>query len=49
MGIVPSEFKQGKIIPIYKSGKKSDIDNYRPIPILPAISKVLEKCVFRMD
>ena len=45
-GIVPSEFKQGKIIPIYKSGKKSDIDNYRPITIFPVISKVLEKCVF---
>ena len=43
---MPSEFKQGKIIPIYKSGKKSDIDNYRPKTILPAISKVLEKCVF---
>ncbi len=45
-GIVPLELKKGKIIPIYKSGKKSDIDNYRPITILPVISNVLEKCVF---
>ena len=45
-GIVPSDFKRGKIIPIHKSGKKSDVDNYRPITILPVISKVLEKCVF---
>ncbi len=45
-GIVPTEFKCGKIIPIYKSGNQTDIDNYRPITILPAISKVLEKCVY---
>ena len=45
-GIVPTEFKCGKVVPIYKSGNQTDIDNYRPITILPAISKVLEKCVY---
>ena len=45
-GIVPTEFKCGKIVPIYKSGNQTDIDNYRPITILPTISKVLEKCVY---
>ena len=44
-GIVPSEFKIGKIIPIFKSGQLNNIDNYRPITILPPISKILEKCV----
>ena len=45
-GIVLTEFKCGKVVPIYKSGNQTDIDNYRPITILPAISKALEKCVY---
>lgn len=45
-GIVLTEFKCGKVVPIYKSGNQTDVNNYRPITILPAISKVLEKCVY---
>ena len=30
-GIIPSAFKLGKITPIYKSGSKHEMDNYRPI------------------
>ena len=35
-GIVPSDFKHGRVIPVYKSGSKSNMDNYRPITVLPA-------------
>ena len=34
-----------KIIPVYKSGSKNDVNNYRPISILPIVSKVLERVV----
>ena len=34
-----------KVIPLHKSGNKSDINNYRPISILPVFSKVLEKAI----
>ena len=44
-GIVPSDFKLGKVVPLYKSGQHNILDNYRPITILPAASKILEKCV----
>ena len=44
-GIVPGDWKKGKIVPIYKSGSIKNVDNYRPITILPIASKVLEKCV----
>ena len=44
-GIVPSAFKLGKITPIYKSGSKHEMDNYRPITVLPVCSKILEKCI----
>ena len=42
-GLFPSELKLAKISPIFKSGDKTVISNYRPISVLPAISKVLEK------
>jgi hypothetical protein len=44
-GIVPSKLKIAKIIPIYKSGDASDINNYRPISLLSTFSKILEKIV----
>ena len=46
-GMVPAEMKIGKITPIYKSGNQNLFSNYRPISILPAISKILEKLVCR--
>ena len=42
-GVYPSLWKHGIITPIYKSGDTDEINNYRPITILPVISKVLEK------
>ena len=42
-GVVPSEWKVAKVIPLYKSGSLAEIDNYRPISILPTLSKILEK------
>ncbi len=42
---VPTEWKSARVIPLFKKGKKDDIDNYRPISILPMVSKVLERVV----
>ena len=42
-GVFPDELKVGKIVPLYKSGNKSIMSNYRPISILPTISKIFEK------
>jgi retron-type reverse transcriptase len=42
-GTVPDFCKLARIVPIYKSGDKADHKNYRPISILPAISKIFEK------
>ena len=46
-GVVPSEWKVAKVIPLYKSGSQAEIDNYRPISILPTFSKILEKIVYK--
>ena len=43
--IVPSEWKKAKVIPLYKSGLVNAPENYRPISILPILSKLLERAV----
>ena len=45
-GIFPDCLKNAIIIPIYKKGISSDMSNYRPIALLPFISKILERCIF---
>ena len=44
-GIVPSEWKFAKIIPLHKSGSKTTANNYRPISILSVASKIMERAV----
>ena len=44
-GVVPNEMKIAKIIPVFKSGDRTSMDNYRPISLLSCFSKVLEKIV----
>jgi len=45
-GCVPEALKIAKVYPIYKSGDKSNICNYRPISVLPSFSKIYEKLVY---
>ena len=40
--ICPAQLKLARATPIYKQGNKTDFDNYRPISVLPVISKILE-------
>ena len=44
-GIFPECFKMVKIIPIFKSGDSNSLANYRPISMLPFLSKMFEKLV----
>ena len=43
----PELLKIAKIIPIFKSGSKTDMNNYRPISLLPTISKIFEKLIHK--
>lgn len=42
---VPTSFKVAKVVPLYKKGSKLDPGNYRPVSILPVLSKILERAV----
>ena len=42
----PSEWKSAKVTPIYKEqGSEDDKNNYRPISVLPKLSKIFEKYI----
>ena len=41
----PSIWKNATVVPLHKKGDKQDPSNYRPISILPTLSKILERAV----
>ena len=45
-GRLPSEWKSANVTPIHKKQQKELAENYRPISLLPIVSKVLERCVY---
>ena len=46
-GSFPTQMKTAKVIPVYKSKEKVHFSNYRPISLLPTMSKILEKVVYK--
>ena len=45
-GHFPTELKSADITPAHKKDSKHDTSNYRPISILPNLSKIIEKCMY---
>ena len=41
-GVFPDRFKQAIFRPIFKTGSKENVINYRSISLLPVLSKILE-------
>jgi hypothetical protein len=44
-GEFPKDWKTARISPIYKKGTKTEPGNYRPVSVLPVISKFIERIV----
>ena len=43
--VFPDTWKLARVTPVFKSGDKTCIDNYRPISVLPVLSKLFERHV----
>ena len=41
-GIYPSQLKLSRVKPLFKNGNKTQFNNYRPISLLPSLSKIFE-------
>lgn len=44
-GIFPNQLKTAVVIPIFKSGSKKVVSNYRPISLITHIAKIIEKVI----
>jgi hypothetical protein len=44
---IPTDFKMARVVPLFKKGSRSYEGNYRPVSILPVISKILERIVYK--
>ena len=45
-GIYPDNLKYADVSPAFKKGDHLDKENYRPVSILPAISKIFERLFY---
>ena len=45
LNVFPSRWKTAKVTPIFKRGDPTDVSNYRPISVLPTLSKIAERHV----
>ena len=44
-GCFPDHLQIARVVPVYKKGDNSQFSNYRPISVLPCLSKIFEKIV----
>ena len=45
-GVFPDKLKKAKVIPLFKEGSKTDVNNYRPISLLTIWSKIFERVIY---
>ena len=45
-GIFPDNLKLAEVIPLFKKGDPTSINNYRPISLLSALSKIFERVIY---
>ena len=45
-GVFPDHLKYAVVKPLFKNGSRSNMSNYRPISLLPAFSKIVERVMY---
>ena len=43
---LPEDWKSARVTPLYKQGDRDDVNNYRPIWVIPVVVKVFERIVY---
>ena len=46
-GVFPDKLKVAKVIPLFKKGDPTLLTNYKPISLLPSLSKIFEKVIYQ--
>ena len=46
LGSFPDLLKIARIVPVHKKGERTNLSNYRPISVLPIISKIFERLMY---
>ena len=44
-GKLPEDWKSARVTPLFKQGDRDDVNNYRPISVIPVV-KVFERIVY---
>ena len=44
--VFPDGIKLAKVIPLFESGNSMKVNNFRPVSILPVLSKILERLMY---
>lgn len=47
LGKFPESMKLADVIPVFKKGNRFQKETYRPVSILPNLSKVFERCGYK--
>lgn len=47
MSSIPDDWRCANVVPIHKSGSKSDLNNYRPVSLTSTCCKVLEHIIYK--
>lgn len=45
--VFPTKWKKANVLPVFKKDNKQQLNNYRPISLLPIFSKIFEKIIFK--
>ena len=45
--VVPADWKQANVTPVFKNGNAKKVKNFRPISLLSIVSKCMERCVYK--